>query len=180
MSAPVTPEFSHRIPLEKLSSRAQDHSLEADVAARAALAARFDLIAIDRLIAQVSVEKQGRGALLAGRLEADVVQRCALSGEPVPAHVAETLTLRFEPEQAEPGEIELEASALDVLAVEDGAVDIGEAVAQSLFLALDPYPRADEAVLARVRALILSEEEAEAAEADAKAKASPFAVLKKQ
>jgi len=179
MSDPVTPEFSHRIPLEKLSSRAQDHVLDADASARKALAARFDLIAVDRLVAYVSVEKQGKAALLAGRFEAAVTQRCALSGEPVPARVAETLALRFEPENPDPGEIELEASALDVLAVEDGAVDIGEAVAQSLFLALDPYPRADEATLFRVRALILSEEEAEAAEAEAKAKASPFAALKK-
>jgi len=179
LSAPLTPEFSHRIPLEKLSNRAQDHVLEADASAREALAARFDLMAVDRLVAHVSVEKQGRAALLSGRFEADVVQRCALSGEPVPAEVAETLALRFEPEDADPGEIELEAEALDVLAVEDGAVDIGEAVAQSLFLALDPYPRADEAALARVRALILSEEEAEAAQAEAKRKASPFAALKK-
>lgn len=179
MSAPTTPEFSHRIPIEKLPSHAQDHVLEADAAARAALAERFDLVAIERLIAHVSVAKQGKGAQLSGRFEADVVQRCAVSGEPLAAHVADSLHLRFEPEQAEPGEIELDAGALDVLAVEDGAVDIGEAVAQSLFLALDPYPLADEAVLARVRALILSEEEAEAAEAAAKAKASPFAMLRK-
>lgn len=179
MSAPVTPEFSHRIPLEKLSERAQHHVLEAGTAARAALSARFDLIAVGRLIAHVSVEKQGRSALLSGRFKADVVQRCALSGEPVRAHVAQTLALCFEPEDQDPGDIELEAGALDVLAVEDGSVDIGEAVAQSLFLALDPYPRADDMTLARVRALLLSEDEARATEAAAKAKANPFAALKK-
>ena len=179
MSAPITPEFSHRIAIEKLSSRAQDIVLEASPAARASLARRFDLLAVEMLRAEVAILKQGRGAHLTGRFEAQVVQRCAISGELVPARVCEPIDLRFEPEAIEPGEVELEEAALDVLAVEDDAVDIAEAVAQSLFLALDPYPRADEAALARVRALILSEEDAEAALADAKAKASPFAALKK-
>lgn len=180
MSAPVTPEFSLRIPLEKLSGRATVQRLEADAKACAALARRFDLVAIERLVADVSVERQGAGAHLAGQFEADVVQRCVVSGEPVAAHVAQVLSLRFEPATAGTGEIELDESALDVLFVEDGAVDVGEAVAQSLFLALDPYPRADEAVLARARALLLSEDEAEAAEAAAKAAASPFSALKKR
>ena len=35
------------------------------------------------------------------------------------------------------------AEALDVLPIEQDSIDLGEAVAQSLFLALDPYPRAD-------------------------------------
>lgn len=174
------PEFSHRVPVDKLSPRAQPLALTAGAEARAALAARFDLISIDRLEATLELVRRGRGAEVTGRLEADVVQRCVVSGEPVPAHVRELLALRFEPPTEAEGDIELEAEALDTLPVEDGAIDVGEAVAQSLLLALDPYPRADEATLARVRAHLLSEEEAEARAEAAKAAASPFAKLKPQ
>jgi uncharacterized metal-binding protein YceD (DUF177 family) len=174
----TSPEFSHRVPVDKLSTRAQPLLLEAGPSARAALAARFDLEALDRLSATLELVRHGRGASVTGRLEADVVQRCVVSGEPVPAQVRELLNLRFEPQPDSEGDIELEAEALDTLPVEDGAIDVGEAVAQSLLLALDPYPRADEATLARVRAHLLSEEEAEARAATAKAEASPFAKLK--
>jgi uncharacterized metal-binding protein YceD (DUF177 family) len=175
----TAPEFSHRVALDKLASHPQDHVLKADAAALAALAARFDLVAIGRLEATVAVSPEGRGAALSGRLLADVTQRCVVSGEPVAARVDVPLVLRFEPLDADVGDLELEADALDVQPVEDGLIDLGEAVAQSLFLALDPYPRADDNVLAEVRRRLLSEEEAAAAEARAKADASPFAVLKR-
>ncbi len=172
------PEFSHRVPLEKLASRAQDYVLQADETERAALARRFDLLGIDRLEAQASVMKEGPGAGMTGRFHADVTQRCVVSGEPVQAHVDEALALRFEPLDPTRAEVELEEGALDVQPVEDGMIDIGEAVAQSLLLALDPYPRAPDAVLAQARALLLSEEAAAAAEAAGRAEASPFAKLK--
>lgn len=174
----TAPEFSHRVPVEKLSTRAQELVLEAGAEARAALAIRFDLIAIDRLAATLEMEKRGRGAFVSGQLDAEVVQRCAVSGEPVPARLSAPLALHFEPLDPVEGDIELEPGALDTLPVEDGLIDVGEAVAQSLLLALDPYPRADEATLARVRAHLLSEEEAEARAAAAKADANPFAKLK--
>jgi uncharacterized metal-binding protein YceD (DUF177 family) len=174
----TTPEFSHRVPVEKLSTRAQALEIEADADQRAALATRFDLLSIDGLAGRLEMERRGRGAFVSGRLEASVVQRCVVSGEPVPATISEPLALHFEPLDELEGDIELEPQALDTLPVEDGLIDLGEAIAQSLLLALDPYPRASEEVLTRVRAHLLSEEEAEARAAAAKAEASPFARLK--
>jgi uncharacterized metal-binding protein YceD (DUF177 family) len=173
------PEFSHRIALERLGTRPLEQNLVAGPEAREALARRFDLIAIERLEARLSAVRQGPGAAIEGRFVADVVQRCVVSGEPVPAHVAEAIALRFEPLAAVADEVELDADALDVLPVEDGAIDLGEAVAQSLPLALDPYPRAPDAVLADARRLLTSEEEAASAESAARAEASPFARLKR-
>jgi uncharacterized metal-binding protein YceD (DUF177 family) len=174
----TAPEFSHRVPVEKLSSRAQHLTIEADLAQRAALAARFDLLAIDRLAGQLELERRGRGAFVAGKLEASVMQRCVVSGEPVVALVSAPLQLSFEPQDDLECDIELEPQALDTLPVEDGQIDLGEALAQSLLLALDPYPRASEEVLGRVRAHLLSEEEAEARATAAKAEGNPFARLK--
>jgi uncharacterized metal-binding protein YceD (DUF177 family) len=167
------------VQLAKLSPRPQDYPLVAPDEARAALAARFGLESIDRLEGALSVVRAGAGARASGRLVAEVVQSCVVSGEPVPAHVEEALELTFEPIVETGDEVELDPHALDVMPVEGDAIDLGEALAQALAVALDPYPRASPEVLARARRLLLSEEEAEAEEAAAKAAANPFAALKR-
>lgn len=167
------------VQLAKLSPRPQDYPLVASDAVRAALAERFGLVAIDRLEGRLAVVRDGAGARASGQLVADVVQSCVVSGEPVPAHVEDRLELRFEPLADGADEIELEADALDVMPVEGEAIDLGEALAQALAVALDPYPRAAPEVLATARRLLLSEEEAAAQEAAAKAAANPFAALKR-
>lgn len=172
-------EWQVRVQLAKLSPRAHDFALTASEPVRAALAKRFGLESIGRLEGNLAVVRAGPGATATGRLVADVVQSCVVSGEPVPAHVDETIDLRFEPLDEAGDEVELEADALDVMPVENDAIDLGEALAQALAVALDPYPRAAPEVLAKVRALLMSEEEAEAQAASAKAAANPFAALKK-
>jgi uncharacterized metal-binding protein YceD (DUF177 family) len=172
-------ELSMPVPLARLGALAQDHMLEASAEQRAALARRFGIQSVDRLVARVAVERVPDGAWMSGRLEADVVQSCVVSGEPVPAHLVEELDLRFEPAPEVP-ELELDPDALDVLHIEGDSIDIGEAVAQSLALALEPYPRADAETLASARRLLLSEEEAEALAAGEKAAASPFARLRRE
>jgi uncharacterized metal-binding protein YceD (DUF177 family) len=172
-------EWQVVVQLAKLSPRPQDYRLEASDGARAALARRFGLESIGRLEGVLSVVRAGAGAAATGRLVAEVVQSCVVSGEPVPARVEEDLELRFEPIEETGDEVELEADALDVMPVEGDAIDLGEALAQALAVALDPYPRAAPEVLARARRLLLSEEEAEAQETAAKAAANPFAALKK-
>lgn len=173
-------EWSVVVQLARLSPRPQDYPLVAPEAVRAALAHRFGLQAIDRLEGALAVVRAGEGARASGRLVADVVQSCVVSGEPVPAHVDEALELRFELPEADGAEIELEPDALDVMPVENDTIDLGEALAQALAVALEPYPRAAPEVLAKVRQLLLSEEEADALEAAAKAAANPFSALKRQ
>ncbi len=176
----TTREFSHFVALAKLSPRPQAHHLVAGETARAVLAARFSLQSIGRLEAWLDVSRSRDGAELTGRLVADVVQTCIVSGEPVPAHVEEELALRFEPADDGREEVELEAGALDILPTEGDSIDLGEAVAQSLALALDPWPRAAPEVLEKARRHLTTEAEAEAQlEADKKA-ANPFAKLRPQ
>lgn len=173
-------DFSLKLPLAKLTNHPQPVHVEANEAARAAIATRFGLAALDRLVADLEVSRAGKGALVTGRFEAEAVQSCIVSGEPLPVKVADSIDLRFEPDSAEPGhDIELEEDALDVMPLDGDSVDLAEAVAQSLLLALDPYPRASEEVLAKARRHIMSEEEAEQAEAQAKADANPFSKLRR-
>lgn len=177
MSGPV-PEFSHRVAVERIPASGLTLHLAAGADARAALAARFGLLALDRLEGDLTLARDGRGVGLVGALVAEAVQACAISGEPVEARVSEAVALRFEPPADVPAdaEIELSGDALDVLPIEEGAIDLGEALAQSLAIALDPYPKASADVLAEARRRLASED-ALAAEAR---RANPFASLRRQ
>ena len=178
------PEFSHRIAIDRIGDRALPVRLEAGDSARAALARRFELEAIDRLEADLSLVRRGTAIVVSGGMVADVVQRCVVSAEPVPAHIAEPIALTFEtdPARIPADDEEVTAETVDILPVENHAIDLGEAVAQSLLLALDPYPHADDATLAAARRHLLTEEEAEQADAEArraqKIANNPFAKLR--
>ena len=82
-----------------------------------------------------------------GRIRASLSQYCVATGDPVPALLDEPLAIRFVPEPvvAPNSEIELEAEDCDSMFYDGQGIDLGEAVAQSLGLALDPYPRSADA-----------------------------------
>jgi uncharacterized metal-binding protein YceD (DUF177 family) len=114
--------------------------LVADEAEREALARRFGLVAIDRLQASVTLEADGEIVTGEGTLSAEIVQSCAVSGDDLPVTIAEPLDLRFVPEApVEQEEVELAEEELDEIPYSGTAFDLGEAVAQSLALAIDPY-----------------------------------------
>jgi uncharacterized metal-binding protein YceD (DUF177 family) len=134
--------------------------LEATSEECAALARRFGLVAVNSVVAKVTFEPDGPAVAVAGTLTADVVQSCAVSGEDLPARITEPLTLRFVPapdERAE--EVELETEELDEIEMDDARFDLGEALAQTLALAIDPYAEGPGAELFRRKAGILSEGE---------------------
>ena len=86
------------------------------------------------------------GTLVAyGHLVARVVQTCVVSLEDFTATVEERFAVRCVPDGAESDDDDPEA--LDEIAYVDGMLDLGEAAAEQLALALDPYPRAPDAVL---------------------------------
>jgi uncharacterized metal-binding protein YceD (DUF177 family) len=160
------------VPLDRLKARAEPFALSAGPAARAALARRFGLLDLPLLSATLEVRRSAGGAEAQGWMEAEAVQACVLSGEPVVTRIDEPLHLRFETlGEAHADEVELSADDLDIMGVEDGMIDLGEALAQSLALALPPYPRA-----AGGHAPGVTTEEEDAAR---RAAASPFAVLKR-
>ena len=124
----------------------------------AALAARFGLVAVTSLSASVILNPIGHHVKANGRLTAAIIQSCAVSGEDLSVTVNEPLSLRFVP--ARPiGEAELELTAEDLDEIEfDGtAFDLGEAVAQSLALAIDPFAVGPQAEEARRKAGLLGE-----------------------
>jgi len=141
--------------------------IEADAGERAGLAERFGLPGIDRLRAVVGIAPSGPGFRVTGTLEAAIRQTCAISGEDFPAKIVEDVDLRFVREQANAGvvnedgeiEIDLDLNDSDEIEFSGDSFDLGEATAQTLGLAIDPYAEGPNAENAREKAGIVGEGE---------------------
>ncbi len=137
--------------------------IEASPEERAALALRFGLGAVESLRAEVSLEPRPRAIRATGRLHAAILQPCAVSGEDFPVTIDEAVDLRFVEENQRPAtpdeEIELEADDCDEIEYAGDMFDLGEAVAQTLGLAIDPYAEGPNADAARAAAGIVQEGE---------------------
>jgi len=173
----TTPEFSRPVRVRDIGVVVRDEALTARPVERAALAVRFGLLALDRLTATLALRQGLAGIAVRGELEAAGTQPCAISGEPVPFALTEPLALQFSPALPEADELELSETDLDIMPLDGDHIDLGEAVAQSLGLALDPYPRAPDEIRAEAARFIISEEEAAARAEAAKAAANPFSAL---
>jgi uncharacterized metal-binding protein YceD (DUF177 family) len=148
MSGSAAPEFSRRIPLSRLGAEPLRQEIEATAAERAALACRFDLVALDRLSAVVELSRRGADMIaLRADFSADFVQSCVVTLEPVGGSISQRFSLLYGPPEREAGAglgIDDE-TAFEPLRGE--AIDIGEAVAQEFALALPPFPRRPDAVI---------------------------------
>ncbi len=157
--APQDSEFSR--PVERARMGDGIRHLVADEAELQALARRFDLVAVSRLEADIALEADGEAVNATGTMRADFVQSCAVSGDDLPVSAAEPLAFRFVPAGPHRPDEELELSEEDCDEIEytGGVFDLGEAVAQSLALAIDPYAIGPGAERARKEAGLLSEEQ---------------------
>ena len=183
-TAEPAPEFSRIVRADAVHRADVVETIEATEAERKALAERFELEAIDRLVATVRLRsvRGGQMVRVAGELEADVVQTCVVTLDPVPAHVTESFGALFAPESMIPKE-EDEIDIDPNLSEEDipepmvnGRIDIGELTAQHLSLALDPYPHAEGVEFAGYGDADEDEDDGAAAEPE---KPNPFAALER-
>lgn len=144
-------EFSHLVDVRGIT--AEPVALIADPEQRKALAARFGIVAVDRFEAAIALYRDGDEVAARGRISADVVQSCAVSGEDIAGTIDEPIELRFVREKpvttAPDEEIELTAEELDEIQYSGSSFDLGEAAAQSLGLAIDPYIAGPSADVAR-------------------------------
>lgn len=154
-----TPEFSRLIDLREIGNAPVEITATAEECT--ALARRFDLVRIDALRAAVILVPEGAKVNVTGQMEASFVQSCAISGEDLPVTVDEPLNLRFvrpagthRPDE----EVELNADDCDEIEFTGTRMDIGEAVAQSLALAIDPYLEGPNADKVRASGKLASEE----------------------
>nr|WP_294851575.1 DUF177 domain-containing protein [uncultured Sphingomonas sp.] len=156
-------DFAHRLMLDQI--RGGDRlDLVADDDERARIADRLGLVSLGQLRAHAAVEREGPQVRAMGRIQASLEQACVATGEPVAAMVDEPFDLLFLPVPAASGkadeEIELGEGEMDTVFYDGGAIDLGSAIADTLSLSLDPFPRSANADAALREAGVLSEEEA--------------------
>jgi len=152
--------------------------LEANEKARLQLAQNHALVHVCSFVGDFQLMPSGRGGIaLSGRLVADIVQRCVISGEEMPGHIDTDVEVVFMPQEASTmadAPLDEVDSAFDIEQddkieiINGNMIDIG-AVAEEFFeLALDPYPRKEGAAFSPAIEALAQD-----------APVSPFAVLAK-
>lgn len=143
----MSPEFSRPLSPARVSAAGLGMKITADAAECAALAKRFGLPAIAALACRFTLRpaRVGGAYEAVGELEAVVTQICVISLDPFEAIVTEKFSLLFVPEETE--EENPDPDAVDEVPFVDGMLELGEAAAEQLALALDPYPRKPGATL---------------------------------
>lgn len=163
----MTPEFSHPVRLDEIGREPVSIRLSAKQAEREALCRRFGWLALNRLDASLTYHRAGEVIQVSGTLSAQVTRPCVASNLPVEESIKAPLHVRFVADLGGDEEIELDAEECDTIEHDGRVVDLGEAVAQTLALALDPFPRAAGADAVLKEAGVIGEGEA-----------GPFAALK--
>jgi Large ribosomal RNA subunit accumulation protein YceD len=129
------------------------HQLVADDAERVAIARAYGCLIVERLEADLKINRRGDQLRIIGKLKADVVQPCVVTLEPVPARIREEVSFAFAPpvstrearaEEAEDVAYEGEDPPETLI---EGEADLGAVLLQFFALALDPYPRKADAAL---------------------------------
>jgi uncharacterized metal-binding protein YceD (DUF177 family) len=139
--------LSHTVLARDIGPDGRTEHISADAEARAAMAEAFGIPEVKAVAAELVVRPASGGAFqIRGALDADVVQTCVVTLEPVEQHVREEIDVTLVPagETAEPGETVLvDPQAEDAPGVfHRGRIELGAIVAEHLALGLDPYPRA--------------------------------------
>ena len=157
----MSENFSCRLNLDRVHDGTRIDLVATDEE-REALAKRLGLVAIERLAAHCVLDHGAGGIRARGRIKAALTQACVASGEPLPAFVDEAFELHFQPEPAgtPDDEVELSGDELDMIFHDGLAIELGEAIADTLAVSLDPYPRGPNAEAALHQAGVISEEQA--------------------
>ena len=166
-------EFSRPVRVDTIGTEPHEIAIAAEGAELAALAKRFDIASLGALTARATVARQGGEVRATGTLDAELVQLCGATGVDLPIRIEEPFDIIFRSElplDVPDAGLELSEGECDVVFFEGSAVDLGEAVAETLALAIDPYARAPGAEAVLAESGVISEEQARVA-------SSPFAGL---
>ena len=144
----IKPEFSRPVAVEDIGGGVR-RRIAAEPKELRALARRMKLPEVLALQADLSVQPQGAGSyLVTGRMRARVAQECVRTLDVFEDDVQAEVERLFVPadspaaralEEGPVLELDMEApDAPDV--IRDGVIDLGELVAETLALSLDPWP----------------------------------------
>jgi hypothetical protein len=163
---PTGPEFSRPLNVDRVPRTGSYERLTADAAECLALATRFGLPAIHSLTALLHAQPwRGGGLKVTGNLDADIDQTSVVSAEVFRTTVKFPVSCYFlSPKDA------TYTGDEDAEPIVNSHIDLGEILAETLAVELEPYPRKPGEAFA---AIIESSDETDAVTA----KISPFAIL---
>ncbi|MGE0279403.1 MAG: DUF177 domain-containing protein [Rhizobiaceae bacterium] len=152
-----TSPISFRVNVLRLPQKGMPVTISATEEQRKALADVHGLLEVERLEAKLLVAPWKRnGICVSGNVEADVVQACVVTLEPVPDHIDEEIDSLFLPHDSKlgrlgfegGGEIVLDAEGEDSPEVFEGdSIDVGALAEEFFGLGINPYPRKEGATL---------------------------------
>lgn len=148
MSTEPTPEFSRLVKLDEIGRLSGSQRIEATEDERTALARRFGYVSIEALEADYAFSGEGKAIIATGHVRAKLAQPCIATGDAVAEQIDAPFAIRFLREQDAPlagEEMELDAEEVDTILLADDRIDMGEAVAETLALLVNPYPRSPDA-----------------------------------
>lgn len=130
-------EFSHPITVDRVPRKGSHEVFAADAAECLALAKRFNLPSLTSVKAHlVALPWRGGGLQVKGKIEVELEQTSVISLENFRS------IQKFEIERYFlPPKILVDAVEDDADAIENGEIDLGEVVSETIGLELDPYPR---------------------------------------
>lgn len=133
-----TVEFSRPLEVARIPKLGSHEKLSADLRECSALAKRLMVPAIHKLTAELKVKPwRGGGLKVTGELIADLDQQSVVSLETFRSTVVFPVERYY---LSTPAGNDLEAEE-DIDQIINGVIDVGEVVAETLALELDPYPR---------------------------------------
>lgn len=139
-------EFSRKLAIERIGPAGYDLTVEASAEELAGLATRLHLPAVNALTCRFRLRPGQNDTFVAeGWLDAVVTQTCVVSLDDFQALVSDHFVARLVPAGSESDDIDPECT--DEIPYRDGIIDLGDATAEQLALALDPWPRKPDASL---------------------------------
>ena len=136
----MKPELRRPVSVAEIGPSGLDSMVEASPVECVALARRMGVPAVLSFSCRFHLARAVGGVVAArGRLAALVVRTCVVSLDDFQTAVEEDFRIRFVPAGTETDNPDPEAD--DEIPFAGTVIDLGEAAAQQLALALDPYPR---------------------------------------
>ena len=169
---PAAAEYSLVVTLDRIGTHPTAVDLSPNAETLAKLSTRFGLAGLSAFRGSATVVLVGSDVRVTGDLQAMPTYVCRVSGQSFEQALRTGFDVLFRADavSTQPEEIELVAGDLDIDVLDSHGVDVGELAAQSMGLALDPWPRAPDADESMNQLGVLSE-------TDATQRRSPFAKL---
>jgi uncharacterized metal-binding protein YceD (DUF177 family) len=173
-----TYDLSLTLVVDEIQAEPRAFSIIASAEDCSNLVQRFKLLSLENLEAKVTVQSAGKETIqIDGHVTARLEQPCTVSLEPVDEVVDEEFSLLMVPpevaDRMDGEEVYLNPEAPDYDALEGDTLPLGDIVAQTLSVMMNPYPKKEDAVLKPSKNMALE------VNGELETKPNPFAVLSK-